>query len=79
MFTLIDQPADARDESLADLAWEGACATVLAGEHTAAPAVPATAALTLHAALPDLVMFTPHERALLGDWLSRVIDPEASA
>lgn len=83
VFTLIDQPADTRDESLADLAWEGVCATILTGEHagerTAAPAVPATAALTLRAALPDLVMFTPHERALFGDWLGRVVDSEASA
>jgi AcrR family transcriptional regulator len=78
VFALIDQPADTRDESLADLAWEGVCATILTGEHAAAPAVPATAALTLRAALPDLVMFTPHERALLGDWLGRVVDAEAS-
>ncbi|WP_370375960.1 TetR/AcrR family transcriptional regulator [Catenulispora sp. GAS73] len=84
VFTLIDQPAETRDESLADLAWEGVCATILTGEHTgertgehaAAPAAPATAAVTLRAALPDLVMFTPHERALFGDWLGRVVDAE---
>jgi len=64
------------DLSLADLAWEGVCATILTGEPTAATTAPApaTAALTLRAALPDLVMFTPHERALLGDWLGRVVD-----
>ncbi|MEZ0109674.1 AcrR family transcriptional regulator [Catenulispora sp. EB89] len=77
VFALIEQPPDTRDESLSDLAWEGVCATILTGGHTTAPAVPATAALTLRAALPDLAMFTPHERALFGDWLGRVADAEA--
>jgi AcrR family transcriptional regulator len=38
------------------------------------PADPITAAVTLRAALPDLTTLTPHERALLGDWLDRVTD-----
>ena len=72
VFTLIDQPANARDESLADLAWAAVCATVLTDAHPAAPAAPISAAITLRAALPDLATLTPHERALLGDWLDRV-------
>jgi CTP:molybdopterin cytidylyltransferase MocA len=72
VFTLIDQPEDGRDESLADLAWEAVCATILTGTHTAAPAGPIAAAVTLRAALPDLATLTPAERALLGDWLDRV-------
>ncbi|MFJ8312822.1 MULTISPECIES: TetR/AcrR family transcriptional regulator [unclassified Streptomyces] len=72
VFTLIDQPEDGRDESLADLAWEAVCATVLTDTHPAAPAGPVAAAVTLRAALPDLATFTPHESALLGDWLDRV-------
>jgi len=46
VFTLIDQPEDGRDESLADLAWEAVCATILTGTHTAAPAGPIAAAVT---------------------------------
>jgi AcrR family transcriptional regulator len=74
VFTLIDQPEDERDETLADLAWEAVCATVLTDPHPAAPADPITAAVTLRATLPDLATLTPHERALLGDWLDRVTD-----
>jgi AcrR family transcriptional regulator len=74
VFTLIDQPEDERDGSLADLAWEAVCATILTDTHTAAPAGPIAAAVTLRSALPDLTTFTPHERALLGDWLDRVAD-----
>lgn len=72
VFALIDQPGEARDESLADLAWEAVCATILTDPHTAAPPGPLAAAVTLRAALPDLAAFTPHERALLGDWLDRI-------
>ena len=79
VLTLIDQPTDTRDEALGDLAWQGVCTTILTGEHTTAPAATATAALTLRAALPDLAMFTPHERALFGDWLGRIADADASA
>ncbi|TQL55232.1 TetR/AcrR family transcriptional regulator [Subtercola boreus] len=79
VFTLIDQPEAARDESLADLAWESVCSSILtpasdSGDAiTPAPAAAAgVAALTLRAALPDLTAFTDAERALLGDWLDRL-------
>lgn len=74
MFTLIDQSEDQRDPSLPDLAWQTVCATVLTDPHTTAPVGPIAAAVTLRTALPDLATLTPHERALLGDWLDRVID-----
>jgi AcrR family transcriptional regulator len=74
VFALIDQPGDARDESLADLAWEAVCGTILTDAHTATPTSPIAAAVTLRAALPDLTTFTPHESALFGDWLDRVAD-----
>ncbi|MEV4558181.1 TetR/AcrR family transcriptional regulator [Kitasatospora sp. NPDC049285] len=71
VLTLIDQPEDRRDTALADLAWDALCAAVLT-DPCAAPPGPAAAAVTLHAALPTLTMLTPHERALLGDWLHRI-------
>jgi AcrR family transcriptional regulator len=72
VFTLIDQPAGDRDETVADLAWEAVCRTILIDPRAEAPSGPATAAVTLRAALPELTMFTAHESALLGDWLDRI-------
>ncbi|MET1008134.1 MAG: TetR/AcrR family transcriptional regulator [Propionibacteriaceae bacterium] len=72
VFTLIDEPEDERDETLADLAWEGVCAVILTDAATPAPPGPVAAAVTLRSALPDLAMFTPAESGLLGDWLDRV-------
>jgi hypothetical protein len=72
VFTLIDQAEDERDDTLADTAWESVCATILVGDSAAPVASPATAAVTLHAALPDLMALTAAERGLLGDWLDRI-------
>ncbi len=72
VFTLIDQPEVDRDESLADLAWESVCATILLDTRTKAPAGPVAAAVALRAALPELAALSPTERALLADWLDRV-------
>jgi hypothetical protein len=72
VFTLIDQPEDERDETLADLAWEAVCTTILIDTREAEPSGPTTAAITLRAALPGLTAFTPNESALLGDWLDRI-------
>ena len=74
VFTLIDQPEGVRDETLADLAWEAVCTTILTDPRAAEPPGPTAAAVTLRAALPDLTTFTPHESALLGDWLDRIAD-----
>src|ERR1700678_3509118 len=68
VFTLIGQATDERDDTLADAAWESVCATILTDHSTAAITGPATAAVTLRAALPDLMALTQAERALLGDW-----------
>jgi hypothetical protein len=75
VLTLIDQPADERDETLADTAWESVCAAILTGE-PAAVAGPAAAAVTLHAALPGLTALTAAERSLLGEWLDRIAESE---
>ncbi|WP_327302888.1 hypothetical protein OG730_04245 [Streptomyces sp. NBC_01298] len=54
VFTLIDQPEDERDMTLADLAWQALRTAILAGAPAAAPAGPGAAAVTLRAALPEL-------------------------
>jgi AcrR family transcriptional regulator len=74
VFALIDQPDDRRDETLADLAWESLCATILTGARPAEPTTPAVAAVTLRAALPDVTALTSSETALLADWLDRIAD-----
>ena len=76
VFTLIDQARDERDDTLADTAWESACATILTGASTAASTGPAAAAVTLRATLPDLTALTAAERALLGDWLDRIAESQ---
>jgi AcrR family transcriptional regulator len=74
VFTLINQAAAERDDTLADTAWESVCATILTGASTGAATGPAAAAVTLHAALPELTALTAAERTLLGDWLDRIAD-----
>ncbi|RFA17148.1 hypothetical protein B7R22_01025 [Subtercola boreus] len=74
VFTLIDQPEAERDGTLAGLAWEAVCASILTAEPTAASddAAARIAAVTLRASLPGFDAFTSAERALLGDWLDRL-------
>src|SRR5580704_12273714 len=76
VFTLIDQSEDERDDTLADTAWESVCAAILTDASTAAITGPATAAVTLRAALPGLTALTAAERALLGDWLDRIAESQ---
>ncbi|MGH3248806.1 MAG: TetR/AcrR family transcriptional regulator [Trebonia sp.] len=75
VFTLIDQADEERDDTLADTAWESVCAAILTGQGAAVTG-PAAAAVTLRAALPDLVALTAAERALLGDWLDRITESQ---
>jgi AcrR family transcriptional regulator len=75
VFTLIDQAGNDRDDTLADTAWESVCATILT-DPSAAPMDSAAAAVTLHAALPNLTALTAAERALLSDWLDRIADSQ---
>jgi hypothetical protein len=76
VFTLIDQAGDERDDTLADMAWESVCATILTDANTAAITGPTAAAVTLHAALPDLTALTAAARVLLGDWLDRIAESQ---
>jgi AcrR family transcriptional regulator len=73
VLTLIDAPAEARDEGLADAAWEALAAAVLT-EGPRPEGGPSAAAVTLRAALPDLAEFSPAERSLLDEWLGRLAD-----
>ncbi|GLY07832.1 MULTISPECIES: TetR/AcrR family transcriptional regulator [Actinoplanes] len=77
VFALIDQPEDQRDETLAELAWEAVCGTILLDAQPAGPSGPATAAVTMRAALPDVTVLSPAEIALLADWLDRITDSAA--
>jgi AcrR family transcriptional regulator len=74
---LIATPADHCDPELSAMAREA----VIAAITTDVPAVtapgPAAAAVTLRAALPRTTVLTPHEQALLGDWLDRIANAEA--
>jgi AcrR family transcriptional regulator len=76
VLTLINQAGDERDDTLADMAWESVCATILTDASTAAITGPAAAAVTLRAALADLTTLTAAERALLGDWLGRIAESQ---
>ena len=76
VFTLIDQAAAERDDTLADTAWESVCTTILIEASNGADAGPAAAAVTLRAALPELTALTAAERTLLGDWLDRIADSQ---
>jgi AcrR family transcriptional regulator len=76
VFTLIDQTVDERDDALADTAWEAVRAAILGAETTTDVPGPATAAVTLRAALPGLEALTSAERALLGDWLDRITESQ---
>jgi hypothetical protein len=75
VLTLIDQPEGERDDTLADTAWKRSARP---SSLTRAPPSrgPAAAAVTLHAALPDLAALTAAERALLGDWLDRIAESQ---
>ncbi|GAA2711045.1 MULTISPECIES: TetR/AcrR family transcriptional regulator [Actinoplanes] len=77
VFALIEQPPDERDETLADLAWEALCRTLLTDPPAAEIPGPVAAAVTLRAAAPGLVALTPAERTLLADWLDRVARHDA--
>jgi len=74
VFTLIDQAAEERDDTLAGTAWDSVCASILTQASTAATGGPRVAAVTLRAALPDLTALSAAERALLGDWLDRIAE-----
>jgi len=72
VLALLELPASDRDPGLATAMYEAVAAAVL----TSAPAVgdttPRAVALTLDAVLGELDGLSPAERALMGEWLTRV-------
>lgn len=78
VIALLEQEADARDPRIADSLLNAVLAHILTDpvaqepEPTEAPA--RVAAVTLRALTPGLSALSPGERALLAEWLDRVID-----
>ncbi len=75
VLTLLGSQKDGRDSRISDLAREAVLAAVTTESSTAAdPPVPVTAAIHLRAALPHTGALTAPERALLEEWLDRIIE-----
>ncbi|GAA2687800.1 MULTISPECIES: TetR/AcrR family transcriptional regulator [Actinosynnema] len=73
-FTLIATPEDERDPELSTTAREAVIAAVTTGPApTGAPTGPVGAAIALRAAAPELTALSAGERALLAEWLDRVV------
>lgn len=70
--TLIALPEDRRDPALSDLAREAVIAAIITDASAAATPGPVSAAVALRAVLPQTSVLTPHERALLEEWLDRI-------
>lgn len=72
--TLLEQPPDSRDLTLADTLFDAVVQQILVDRSTGPPiAGPAAAAVTLRAGTPQLDMLSAAERRLLTEWLDRVI------
>ncbi|QWS33772.1 TetR/AcrR family transcriptional regulator [Curtobacterium aetherium] len=81
VLAILDEPADARHPALADTVFEAVMAKIVAPAPGDAPtdgsSSTRTAALTLRAVTDDLAALSPAERAVLAEWLDRVVDAEA--
>lgn len=79
--TLLSVPADERDLGLADTLYDAVLAQILTPGSESDPADegavgdPTAAAVALRALAPGLTALSTAERALLADWLDRVIAP----
>lgn len=77
VFTLLATPPEQRDPGLSTAAREGVL-QALSGHHcSGAPSV-ANPAVTLRALLPDTRALTHTERALMAEWLDRIVAGEVS-
>ncbi|GAA4700198.1 TetR/AcrR family transcriptional regulator [Nocardioides conyzicola] len=72
--TILSTPPERRDHGLADAMYQAVLGQILVDAPAAAPGEPAAAAVAFRALTPDLDMLTDAERALLGEWVDRVID-----
>lgn len=72
LLTLLEMPEDRRDLGLSVLAREAVIAAIVTEPPVVNAAGAVGAAITLRALLPDTPAFTPGERALLTEWLTRL-------
>lgn len=72
VLTLLATPPEDRDRGMASTLYDAVMRTVLTDTPTDTTAGPATAAVTLRAALPELSMLTPGEQTVLAEWLDRI-------
>lgn len=70
--TLIAMPEESRDMTISELGREAVIAAITTGDSVAAEPGLVGAAVTLRAALPQTSALTPHEKALLQEWLERI-------
>ncbi len=70
--TLIALPEDRRDPELSDLAREAVIAAITTDAPTDQAPGPVSAAVALRAVLGQTDALTPHEQALMRDWLDRI-------
>ncbi|WP_446664478.1 TetR/AcrR family transcriptional regulator [Flexivirga sp. B27] len=76
VLAILRRPESERDTGPADVLYEGLCQRILTASDSTgrAPADPVIApAVTLRAAVSDLAVLSPAERAMLGEWLERII------
>lgn len=78
ILSLLEEPEGARDPELAETLIDAVLDRILVEEEKSSPepaqTPPRVAAVTLRAVSDDLEALSPAERALLADWLDRVID-----
>ena len=72
--TLLATPPDQRDPELAEAMYDAVLAQILTDAPAPPDGGPIATAVTFRALAPDLGMLSKAERALLDDWLARVVD-----
>lgn len=80
VLAILGEPEGARDPALADAVWAAVEAQVLVPERDDVPGADRalrTAALTLRAGVEELHRLTAAERAVLAEWLDRVVEAPA--
>lgn len=79
--TFLATPEDSRDPGLADALYEAVLAQILTdapGARPEAPTAALAAAVTLRAVTPDMQDLSEGERALLVEWLDRIVSADES-
>ena len=78
VLTILEEPREQRDPRLADVIFDAVMTQIVTpatnDEPTGSGSPRRTAALALRAAAPDLTALSPAERAVLTEWLDRIID-----